>query len=117
MYICTRVKEVIYTANFKKRRQLITTAKIKMKAINFLNTELEINYTQALTAGHGHKKITVELYLQGEYKTFSATTSNMPDYDDATELEGSDKDEALFNIISYKIEDEVNEWIVEVENK
>lgn len=88
-----------------------------MKAITFLNTELEINYTQSLTAGHGHKKIIVELCFKEEFKTFSATTSNMPDYDDATELEGSDKDEALFNIISYKIEDQVNEWIFEVENK
>lgn len=93
------------------------TAKIKMKTINFLNTELEINYTQALTSGYGHKKITVELYFQGEYKAFSATTSNMPDYDDATDLEGSDKDKALFNIISNQIEDQVNEWIVEIENK
>jgi hypothetical protein len=41
----------------------------------------------------------------------------MPDYDDATELEGSAKDEALFSIISRQIEDQVNEWIVEVENK
>jgi hypothetical protein len=82
-----------------------------MKVITFNNTELEINYTNALTAGHGHKKITVELYFQGEYKTFSATTSNMPDYDEATELESYDKDEALFNLISYKIEDEIEEWI------
>jgi hypothetical protein len=88
-----------------------------MTTINFLNSELEINYTQSLTAGHGHKKITVELYFLGEYKTFSATTSNMPDYDDATELEGSAKDVALFSIISRQIEDQVNEWIVEVENK
>lgn len=88
-----------------------------MRTINFLNTELEINYTQALTAGHGHKRITVELYFLGDYKTFSATTSNMPDYDDASELEGSEKDEALFNIVSRQIEDEVNEWIVELENK
>lgn len=87
-----------------------------MKSINFLNTELEINYTQASTAGHGHKKITVELCLQGEYKTFSATTSNMPDYDDATELEGEDKDEALFNIVSYQLQDQIDEWIIEVGN-
>jgi hypothetical protein len=91
--------------------------KIIMKSINFLNTELEINYTQTLTAGHGHKKITVELYLQGEYKTFSATTSNMPSYDDAIDLEGEDKDEALFNIVSSQLEDQIDEWIVEVENK
>lgn len=87
-----------------------------MKAITLNGTDLEINYTQALTAGHGHKKITVEFYFQGEYKTFSATTSNMPDYDDATDLEGEDKDEALFNIISYQIEDEISEWISEIEN-
>lgn len=88
-----------------------------MKTITFLNTELGINFTQALTSGHGHKKITLELCLQGEYKTFSATTSNMPDYDDATELEGEDKDEALFNIVSYQLEDQIDEWIVEVKNK
>jgi len=88
-----------------------------MKAINFIGTDLEINYTNALTSGHGHKKITIELFFQGEYKTFSATTSNMPDYDDATELEGEDKDEALFNIIRYQIEDEVSEWVTEIENK
>jgi hypothetical protein len=88
-----------------------------MKEINFIGTDLEINYINALTSGHGHKKITVELFFQGEYKAFSATTSNMPDYDDATELEGEDKDEALFNIIRYQIEDEVSEWVTEIENK
>jgi hypothetical protein len=88
-----------------------------MTTINFLNSQLEINYTQSLTASHGQKKITVELYFLSEYKTFSATTSNMPDYDDATELEGSAKDEALFYIIARQIQDQVNEWIVEVENK
>ena len=87
-----------------------------MKAIILNGTDLEINYTNAITSGHGHKKITVELYFQGEYKTFSSTTSNMPDYDDATDLEGGEKDEALFNIISYQIEEEVSEWISEIEN-
>jgi hypothetical protein len=86
-----------------------------MKAITLNGTELEINYTQAITAGHGHKKITVELYFEGNYKTFTATTSNMPDYDDATDLEGEDKDEALFNIISRQIEDEISEWVMEIE--
>ena len=88
-----------------------------MKSINFLSTDLEINYTQATTAGHGHKKITVELCFQGEYKTFFATTSNMPDYDEATELECEDKDEALFNIVSYQLQDQIDEWIIEVGNK
>lgn len=88
-----------------------------MRAIKINGVALEINWTNALSSGHGHKKITVELYFLGEYKTFSATTSNMPDYDDATELEGSAKDEALFYIISRQVQDQVDEWIVEVENK
>lgn len=87
-----------------------------MTTIEIYNTELEINWTNVLTAGHGHKKITVELCYQNEYKEFSSTTNNMPDYDDACDLEGSEKDEALFNIISYKIHDEIAEWITELEN-
>jgi len=88
-----------------------------MKQITFVGAELEINYSQVTTSGHGHKKITVELCYQNEYQKFSATTSNMPDYDDATELDGSEHDEALFNIIKYQIEDHVSEWVVEVDNK
>lgn len=34
LYICTRVKEVIHTANFKKRRQLENTAKFIMRTSN-----------------------------------------------------------------------------------
>ena len=87
-----------------------------MKAINILGTDLEINYTNAVTAGHGHKKITVELCYLGEYKKFTATTSNMPDYDDAMDLEGEERDEALFLIIENQITDQVDEWIIEVSN-
>jgi hypothetical protein len=82
-----------------------------MKAIAINGVALEINWTNALTSGHGHKKITVELYFDGKYEKFNATTNNMPDYDDATDLDGEDKDEALFNLIVYKIEDEIMEWI------
>ena len=88
-----------------------------MKTINVLNTDLEIFSTNAVSAGHGHKKITVELCYMGEYKIFSQTTSNMPDFDDAMNLEGEDKDEALFNIIEHQITDQIDEWIIEVGNK
>ena len=88
-----------------------------MSTIIFLGVELEINSTRALSEGHGHKKITVDLYFCGEYRKFTATTSNMPEYDEATELEGSEKDKALFSIISGQIEDEINEWILEIENR
>lgn len=88
-----------------------------MRTIKFNNTDLEINYTNALTAGHGHKKITVELCYLEEYKTFYATTHNMPSYDEATELEGKEKDEALFRIIEWQIGDEVTEWLDEIRAK
>lgn len=88
-----------------------------MSTIIFLGVELDIYSTRALSDGYGQKKITVDLYFCGEYRKFTATTSNMSDYDEATELEGSDRDEALFCIISGQIEDEVNEWILEIENR
>jgi len=88
-----------------------------MRAITFYGTDLEINYTQSTTAGHGHAKITVELFFQGEYKNFSATTSNMSDYDGVSELEGGDKDEVLFSIVSHQLADQIYEWIMEIENK
>ena len=87
-----------------------------MKTINFLKTELSIFYATALPAGHGHKEITVELCHDGNYRKFSAITSNMPDYDDAQDLDGGEKHEALFNIISGQIEEQVEEWIAVIEN-
>lgn len=86
-----------------------------MKAIILNEKELGINYINSLSAGHGHKAIIVELHYKENYKTFSATTTNMHSYDEATELEGEEKDEALFNLIAYKIEELVSEWITEIE--
>ena len=48
LYICTRVKEVIYTANFKKERHSETTAKIKME-----NLKIEIGFTITRTNQKG----------------------------------------------------------------
>jgi hypothetical protein len=88
-----------------------------MKSITFNGSDLGIFSTNATTAGHGHKKIKVELLYKGEYRVFSATTSNMPDYDDATDLEAEEKNEALFNLVSYQLEDQINEWLAEVAKK
>lgn len=73
--------------------------------------EIEINYSFAITAGHGHKKIKVELFLGRESKVFSATTNNMPAFDEASDLEGNEKYLALYKIIESQIEYEVFEWI------
>lgn len=84
-----------------------------MTTINFNNQEIELNHASQITAGYGHKKITVELCYEGEeYKEFYAVTTNMPVFDDAMDLEDyEEKQLALYNLIEYKIEDEVQEWI------
>ena len=88
-----------------------------MKTININGSQVELNYANALTAGYGHKEITVELCYEGEYKTFKAVTNNMPGFDDAQDIEDyEEKQLALFELVDYKIEDEVSEWIAEIDS-
>lgn len=75
--------------------------------------ELEINYSFAVAAGYGHKKIKVELFFGRESKVFSATTNNMPAFDEASALEGDEKYLAFYKIIESQIENQVFEWISE----
>lgn len=80
-----------------------------------LENGTEIYSINASTSGYGHKKITVELRFENEYKKFSAVTDCMPAYDEANDLEGDERDSALYDLIDYKIEEEVNEWLNELE--
>lgn len=84
-----------------------------MKTYEVHGKNINVIHATALSNGYGHKKITVELQEEftGETKTFSATTSNMPDFDTATDLDGQDKYEALYEIIDSSVEDEVYEWL------
>ena len=82
-----------------------------MKAININGKKVEIWNTYYSPAGHGHKKIYVELFYMDSFKKFSAITNNMPAYDEANELDGSEKEEALYNIIASQIEEKVHEWL------
>jgi hypothetical protein len=87
-----------------------------MKNLTLTNgTEINLSCANAIGAGAGHKKITVELYFNGNYKDFSYTTTDMSAYDEATELDGEDKQIALFEIISHKIEDLIFDWIYEID--
>ena len=85
-----------------------------MKTTIITGNEVAINYAFSKLTGYGHHKIIVELDFAGEFKTFSKTTNNMPAFDEANDLEGEDKWEALYNIIANDIEDEVAEWIEEL---
>lgn len=78
---------------------------------------MNVIYSKWDLAGYGHKKITVELEHDGKTQTFSATTNNMPAFDDATDLEGQEMYEALYNIVKYQLQDQVNEWLYNSENE
>jgi hypothetical protein len=73
--------------------------------------EVEIYYANARPSGYGHMTITIELLYNDEIGEFTATTDDMPAYDEATDLEGEEKSLALYKIIEHQIEDEVTEWL------
>lgn len=86
-----------------------------MNTLTINGTELNLFSAQSRFAGYGHHKITVTLDLNGEKKDFTSTTNNMPAFDEAQELEGFQKELALFNIVENKIEDQIAEWIEEIQ--
>jgi hypothetical protein len=61
--------------------------------------------------GHGHYKITIRLTNGDVMGLFNATTDDMPAIDEISDMEGDEKEMALFNLISDKIEDKVAEWL------
>ncbi|MGL5235221.1 MAG: hypothetical protein ACRC8Z_10795 [Empedobacter falsenii] len=79
--------------------------------------EFTIDYASSIFAGYGHQKISATVVAEnGDKKDFKATTSNMPDFDEAVDLEGQDKYEALFELIEYSLDGEISEWLYELEN-
>lgn len=69
----------------------------------------------ALTSGHGHKKISVTLAYENQEKEFSAITNDMPSYDEAQDVEDyKERRIELFAIIENSIEDEIMEWYDEL---
>ena len=73
--------------------------------------EIAILWASAESAGYGHKRITVEVGYKGEKMHFKATTANTQAYDDATDLEGQEKYDALYEIVKSSIDNQVSEWI------
>lgn len=78
------------------------------------DTVLTVNDAIATFSGYGHYKIEVTLKneVTGEIKKFIKTTSNMPGIDNAKDLEGQEKYEALYEIIESYLDDEVVDWIL-----
>lgn len=77
-----------------------------------------VNYAYSKHNGSGNKKILVEIASDsGDLKIFSSFTNDMPAYDSANDLEGQEKWEALYVIISDNIDDEVSDWLYELDEE
>lgn len=79
--------------------------------------DFTVTYAAAAFSGYGHNKIEVEVEYNGERKSFKATTTSLDSVEDAKELEGQEKYEALFEIVEYSLGGVIAEWIIELEDK
>lgn len=73
--------------------------------------DFTVTYANAMFSGHGHNKIEVEINYNGERKSFKATTTKLDSVDDAKELEGQEKYEALFSIVENDLDGKIADWI------
>ena len=78
-------------------------------------TELNLYHAQSSPSGYGHQEITVDLEYRGYKKSFKSVTSDMPAFDEANELEGEERQIALYNMID--VENDQVEWMLEVDAK
>lgn len=89
----------------------INTIEINGKTIDLMHAD-------SLPSGYGHRKITVQLCYGAESGYFRATTNCMPCYDEAMNIEDYDAQKmALYGIIASDIEDQIIEWLYEIEEK
>lgn len=79
--------------------------------------EITIIYADSLFSGYGHRKITVEVEYNNNFKKFSSVTNCMPLCDKASDLEGQRKYEALYDIIASNIEERIINWIIDVDDE
>lgn len=88
-----------------------------MKKINYpTGKEITIYHASGITAGYGHKEITIEIEYNGEYRKFSAITNDMPGWDEANDLDDYDeRKEALYELVEANIEGNIEEFIYDVD--
>lgn len=77
---------------------------------------IRLYYTQVYSAGYGHKKIELTFDYKSDYKTFSAITNNIDAIESAQHLEGSDKQNALLEIVYTQIEQDLLDWCYLIDN-
>lgn len=86
---------------------------------NFENQpEVELSSARSSFAGYGHHKITVDIKYKGKEKSFTKTTTDLEALEEAKELgvdSWEDGTNAMYEVIANGIEDQISEWIQEVD--
>ena len=88
-----------------------------MKTITLQNgTEatFSIYHSSKKCTGYGHYKLTVEIEYNGDYKEFSAVTTDMEFIDSLTNE--SNIDELVYDHIEHRIDEQIAEWIYFLQN-
>lgn len=86
---------------------IYTLSNNKGKEVKF-----ECTYADSLPSGYGHRKVTVQIQCGDEVKKFQDVTTDMEGYDNASQLSGQEKYDALYNLIAHKIDEEVFDWLM-----
>ncbi len=72
---------------------------------------ITVDYAGYQSVGYGQKKINVSLVCDGNIKNFTDTTNNIHGFDAATDLDGQERYDALYDLIRHQIANQVQEWI------
>ena len=89
-----------------------------MKNLNIQGNEVTLISVTQHFAGYGRRNITCYFEYNGVDFSISATTNDMPSFDEAMDIEDREKsDIALYNIVAYKIEDAILEEIYDIDEE
>ena len=87
-----------------------------MKTLKIYDKNVTLTHVTKLPAGHGHWKIICYFEYSGVDFSITATTNDMPSFDEAMAIENyTERQIALYNIVSHKIEDAILEKIYDID--
>lgn len=90
-----------------------------MKAITLENgKEVTLTHVTQASSGYGHKEITCYFMYNGEEVNVSAITDNMPDFDDAMDIEDyNERATALFELVEYRVINILEDFFSEIKEE
>ena len=92
------------------------TTKTQTTAETLANEGILFIGAQSWHSGWGHKRIELTFSYKNEDKMFSTITSDMGNWDKIQELEGREKEEALLDLVFFRIEESLIIWCDTIDN-